>query len=521
MGISRFSDARPSPADSDATTTPGATIDREPATGSARKGDEAGARGVRASSDVDREGADSWPRRPGALLPLVGLGFWQAWWMSLSSTSVVVGPIQRTPATMTVMLLVTLLGYALAAALAPRLAPYGTRRGLSLAAGICGALGTIALALSTHFASPLPVAVFLEWGGALLTAVFSALVLLMWGERWSTLAAGSVGRQLVCSFALAFVLYFAVAALPTLPGCLLTTAFPLLSVASLRLSRGEPDRGDTPVAELTLRPQRLVSLVVALLVLSIIFGAVQRVGSLGGSNRLAQMLCMVVAGVLIVLFALVMVGRHAMGDPFSFYRPIVPAVVCGTALCIILPRGWTFFGVGVLIFGIYCLDMFIMFAASDLAYRTRRPVALVFGAAIVSTRLGTFLGSMLGTQLVGLPIWDSDLRVQVIAAFVVAGTLVGTIVFTESDLRAVYQPDAQPRVPDLDERCEELAVEAGLSGRELDVMRLLARGRSVAVIGEALGIAPGTVKHHASNTYRKLGVYDRQGLIDLASRDER
>ena len=107
------------------------------------------------------------------------------------------------------------------------------------------------------------------------------------------------------------------------------------------------------------------------------------------------------------------------------------------------------------------------------------------------------------------------MRVQVIAALIVVAVLAGTLVFTENDLRAVYQPDAQPRTPDLDERCERLAREAGLSARELDVLRLLARGRSVAVIAETLGIAPGTVKHHASNTYRKLGVYDRQSVIDL------
>lgn len=72
-------------------------------------------------------------------------------------------------------------------------------------------------------------------------------------------------------------------------------------------------------------------------------------------------------------------------------------------------------------------------------------------------------------------------------------------------------------MPNLDERCNQLAHSAGLSGRELDVMRLLARGRSVTIIAETLGIAQGTVKHHASNTYRKLGVYDRQGLIDVVA----
>lgn len=488
-----------------------------------RTNDPGAACGPRDAACRDDSAAPARPQAPlslRALLPLVGLGFWQAWWMSLTSTSAIAGPIQRTPATTTVVMITTLVGYAVAAALAPRLAPYGTRRGLPLAAGVCGALGSVVLSLSTHFTAAEVVALFLEWSGGLLTAAFSALVLLMWGERWSTLAAGNVGRQLVCSFALAFGLYFAVAALPDAAGCALAATFPLLSVASLRLSRGEPDRSDTPVAELAFKPRQLAGPLVALFVLSVVFGAVQRVGSLAGGSERARLYAMVVAGVLVGVFALIMLARHATGDPFSFYRPVVPAVACGTALCLITPAGWTFLGIGVLIFGIYCLDMFIMFASSDLAYRTRKPVALVFGVAVVSTRLGTLMGTLMGQAIVGAPGWGANVRVQAVAAFAIAAVLVGTIVFTETDLRAVYQPDVQPRMPNLDERCEQLASEAGLSARELDVMRLLARGRSVAVIGETLGIAAGTVKHHASNAYRKLGVYSRQGLIDLVTQEE-
>ena len=69
--------------------------------------------------------------------------------------------------------------------------------------------------------------------------------------------------------------------------------------------------------------------------------------------------------------------------------------------------------------------------------------------------------------------------------------------------------------PTLEERCLELAVGGGLSPRELEVLRLLARGRSAAHIQGELGIAEGTVKVHARNIYRKLGVESKQGLIDL------
>lgn len=48
-----------------------------------------------------------------------------------------------------------------------------------------------------------------------------------------------------------------------------------------------------------------------------------------------------------------------------------------------------------------------------------------------------------------------------------------------------------------------------LSTRELEVLRLLAEGRSNKEIGVALAIAEGTVKNHMTNVIGKLGALDR------------
>ena len=48
-----------------------------------------------------------------------------------------------------------------------------------------------------------------------------------------------------------------------------------------------------------------------------------------------------------------------------------------------------------------------------------------------------------------------------------------------------------------------------LSDRELDVVRLLAEGRSNREIAAALFLAEGTVKNHVTNVLTKLGVRDR------------
>jgi DNA-binding NarL/FixJ family response regulator len=54
-----------------------------------------------------------------------------------------------------------------------------------------------------------------------------------------------------------------------------------------------------------------------------------------------------------------------------------------------------------------------------------------------------------------------------------------------------------------------LAVEEQLSARELDVLRLIARGMENADIAEALAISPRTAKNHVSNILAKLGLPSR------------
>ncbi|MBT0772721.1 response regulator transcription factor [Kineosporia sp. J2-2] len=48
-----------------------------------------------------------------------------------------------------------------------------------------------------------------------------------------------------------------------------------------------------------------------------------------------------------------------------------------------------------------------------------------------------------------------------------------------------------------------------LSPRELDVLRLVARGMANKQIGRALGISERTVKVHLGNVFRRIGVQDR------------
>lgn len=72
---------------------------------------------------------------------------------------------------------------------------------------------------------------------------------------------------------------------------------------------------------------------------------------------------------------------------------------------------------------------------------------------------------------------------------------------------------------EFENRCLKVGQEFALSSREIDVLRLLARGYSSARIQSELYIAAGTVNYHTRNIYAKLGVHSKQEVIDLVAKD--
>jgi DNA-binding NarL/FixJ family response regulator len=81
---------------------------------------------------------------------------------------------------------------------------------------------------------------------------------------------------------------------------------------------------------------------------------------------------------------------------------------------------------------------------------------------------------------------------------------------------SVLQPSVAAKVvariaqlPDLDPAPRPQPLVVPLSERELEVVRLIAQGRSNREIAGALFLAEGTVKNHVTNVLAKLGIRDR------------
>ena len=74
-------------------------------------------------------------------------------------------------------------------------------------------------------------------------------------------------------------------------------------------------------------------------------------------------------------------------------------------------------------------------------------------------------------------------------------------------------PVAQRR--DIEQIAAELSSEFGLTPRESAVLPLILRGRTLARIQEELCISQGTAGTHTRHIYQKIGVHNRQALIDM------
>ena len=454
-----------------------------------------------------------------------GLGFWQAWWtLALCSTTIIDDRVGRVLgiAPSTVVLALTTLGY-LAVTLVGAKRPLRLSENplfFVLSPSACG-LGSLGMALATAGVAGNGVGysvLFLTSVAAF--SLGNALLLTIWGELWSTLATGKVGRCLCTSYLLAIALYLVAAHLPLVARVTLLVILPAISCAILQHAQSEPRRDASSAGRGMEVPRPLiVRALLAAFALNFVWGfglpmlgtldevsldASQTTGSVG---FLAALIC------LAILLAYISMARPEM-EAFSLYTPVGCALIGGIAFALAFPGQLATVGSGLVIFGGACLDNLVMLVATDLAFLMRRPVALTLGVALVAGRAGSLVGRAVSNAVVPVLPGLSETALLLCILLVAVVTLV---VFSAVHLHALYQSVSVPASPaelDLEGRCGLLAQTRGLTAREKEVLRLLAHGRSAPFIAGELSLAQGTVKNHISNIYRKVGVGDRQGLLN-------
>lgn len=450
---------------------------------------------------------------------LLGLGFWQAWQMVTLCTmtvmpSITEGDIILSNSSFALLVCMTF-SYAFVIFASKRRAPFTARKSSYLWTSCLMSIGTLLIPLGIKLSSQLGALVFII--GAISASLGNAFLLIMWGELWSNLANGRVGQHLYASYTFAFVLYFMIIWIPWPLSLCITAALPVASSAILFACRAEPKRTSS-VVPLDVKTIPTLRLLVCIFFISTVWGYSQGiVGAFNTSGENFMNQSLLLAGLAIGAITLSMILNPSLPEPLALYRPVIPAMFAGILLSIMLPHSLSFVGNGLIVMGVYCLDMLMMLVTTDIAFRSRIPVALTFGVTILIARLGTFCGTVGAVFLPQLTLWSELFMDRTLLLCVLGLGLIGMLFFTFGDIERQYEIPYTPKQEDRSqlEKCHRIAHSCSLSPRETEVLILLAQGRSVPYICEKLSIAKGTAKHHVSNIYRKIGVYDRQGLLDV------
>ncbi len=177
-------------------------------------------------------------------------------------------------------------------------------------------------------------------------------------------------------------------------------------------------------------------------------------------------------------------------------------------------------GYGVTNFGAFFFKIAVMLVAFTYCRRYRISPVLTFSLTRITWSLDLFLGvSAFHTCSI---MEDSIPNLLGIVSVILGLLVVATYLFVMADEKGAYaiipeeEPSEQHEAHEtLDERCDRLVQAGGLSKRESEVLRLIARGRSTPRIQEELHLAANTVNTHTSHIYQKLGVHSKQELLDL------
>ncbi len=457
----------------------------------------------------------------GSLLPLsqFGLGFWQAWWTLAFCTDTLVGassPAGLMPDAHLFMFAIVPLGYVVTFALSCRGILVSDYKGRMAAAILC-CVGSLGMAVATYLPTSATFVSSLAFlFASVLVSLGNALLLCLWGELWSALASGKVGRCLYTSYIIAFVLFFAVSPLPVVARALVLAVLPVISCAILALSQDEPRRTPRQPAATQAIPGPLVARsLIAAFVLNFVWGlGLPALGMLRSApDSLTSSVGFAIALVLLVLLLAYMSVAQPVVEAFSLHAPVEVALAGGMLLALLLPGESSVLGYGITVLGGSCLDMLVMLVATDMAFKTGKPATLILSLTMLVARVGSFIGRQICAALLmpGVLAPDKTVLVCVLAAIVC-----GFWVFTRSTLEGLYRAAPVPQSESgLEERCWAFAESHALTAREAEVLALLMHGRSAPYIAEKLSIAQGTAKNHISNIYRKAGVGDRQSLLNL------
>ncbi len=313
--------------------------------------------------------------------------------------------------------------------------------------------------------------------------------------------------------------------IPIWLGLLLFLLLPMVALACIaRLSTPllqRTARAEAPASVAITRPSSFLPLAgqlfVCLFLFSVAFGFSLRFGEVGG----VPVSDFLVVVPVVLLAVHVLVSKHPVPSDLVAEIAVV-LVVAGfifvsmdashlsTVSNVLLSAGNTLF------------DLVAWTVLIAVAHRNPLGALAVFAWGRGVSGLGTLVGAALG-------VWCNDLFANdhTALALVSGGLIVLFVAYALIGLKNFsFKSTIEGVVPvsdavatnaqeDFDERCAACAAEFDLTPRELEIFKMLARGRDREYIENRLVISRNTVKAHVKHIYAKCGIHSHVELIAL------
>lgn len=355
------------------------------------------------------------------------------------------------------------------------------------------------------------------------------------GLAWSYLAyfqtcSGLPTRRAIWCLLLAFAavpaLRLPLDLLPLLPACLIVIVCLPLFAALVCHAMRKAARDESTSARSAIEDVRTTSGILPLLMQAVAFGFVMglfRIDASGAQD--SPTLALVLFGAKLAFPLIVLLATERLWQRVSM------ATICQTALALItvtLVVGMNLPQLPAVMFGVfdfarYVMVVLVFLSATSLArrYRSVHSVAVLAGAMgtyVAALAIGLAISRLAGfTQAI-----SATVALDVVCVLMVVILVAGNI-GSDTDARLFSDGSAENAPAEtgdiMDARCDKLATCRHLAPREVEVMKLICRGRSKRYIAEQLALSENTVRGYAKTLYAKLDIHSRQELLTLLGID--
>lgn len=358
------------------------------------------------------------------------------------------------------------------------------------------------------------------WISAAVGGALTAFLWVQWGELYCSLDEEVMEACVPSSAIIVIGAALLSIGLPPFAAGVFVALIPLASGVLMLVSHGD-DTFAVPPFELANSKKGLSSLLVKL-------GLVSMVCAMASSFILAlseestsllfgsfAILAVAIGALFAVVLSLSLIFFARRIDFAGLYQWVVPILVL--SICLFIAGGRNAGTISlVLSFCVaFAVDCLFMIIAARITKKGLCAPAEAFGIFRGFVQLGCLIAGLIARAAVDLHL---DL-VHILLAFVFVSVIaLVAVVRLQEELKSLTNPSVPPSVAlssSDEEIVDRMAEQYKLSPREVDVLRLLSRGRSVPYMRDALVISKSTIETHIKHLYAKTAVHSKQELINL------